>query len=496
MKIYRHKSQSYSLLLLVIAGVLSSCMPAVSPSSLLVSASPTPDLQLKLFPTALPTRPSYQPGELVDYIVQTGDNLPALALHFNTSEQEIRSANPIIPDDATTLPPGMPMKIPIYYESLWGTSFQIIPDSLFINGPAQVGFDPVKFVNSQPGWFKNFQTGAGGVMKNGGEMVAYLATNYSISPRLLLALIEYQTGALTQILPPEAENNYPLGFVQSGSEGLYNQLLWAANILNNGYYDWRIGKLSSFEHPDGRLEHPDPWQNAATVALQYYYSRLFFKDDYLRATQGEGILKTYKNLFGDPWKNVSPHIPVSLHQPELSLPFQAGKAWAFTGGPHTGWGEGDPLAAIDFAPPSVIGGCTPTKEWTTAIADGVIVRIDPGIAVLDLDGDNDERTGWVIFYLHLATEDKVKLGAILNAGDPIGHPSCEGGHSTGTHIHIARKYNGEWIPADGPLAFNLEGWIAKYGSQPYEGTLSRYNQQIRACECSDHESQLTAEKEP
>ena len=130
-------------------------------------------------------------------------------------------------------------------------------------------------------------------MKNGGEMVAYLATNYSISPRLLLAIIEYQTDALSQIVPPETENNYPLGYIQAGSEGLYNQLFWAANILNNGYYGWRIGKLSSFEHPDGRLEHPDPWQNAATVALQYYYSRIFYKDDFLRVTQGEG---SYKDL--------------------------------------------------------------------------------------------------------------------------------------------------------------------------------------------------------
>ncbi len=35
----------------------------------------------------------------------------------------------------------------------------------------------------------------------------------------------------------------------------------------------------------------------------------------------------------------------------------------------------------------------------------------------------------------------------------------QGGEVTGTHVHIARKYNGEWILADGPLAFNLEGWI-------------------------------------
>ena len=66
--------------------------------------------------TPFPTRRAYEPGELVEYIAQTGDTLP-LATRFNTTESEIRKANPIIPDDAT-MPPGMPMQIPIYYRPL------------------------------------------------------------------------------------------------------------------------------------------------------------------------------------------------------------------------------------------------------------------------------------------------------------------------------------------------------------------------------------------
>jgi hypothetical protein len=41
-------------------------------------------------------------------------------------------------------------------------------------------------------------------------MVDYVSTNYSISPRLLLALLEYQSGALTQPEPPP--DRYLLGF--------------------------------------------------------------------------------------------------------------------------------------------------------------------------------------------------------------------------------------------------------------------------------------------
>jgi LasA protease len=127
------------------------------------------------------------------------------------------------------------------------------------------------------------------------------------------------------------------------------------------------------------------------------------------------------------------------------------------------------------------------------MADGLILRSDIDGTVIDLDKDGDERTGWTLYYLHLATEGRVTLGREVKAGDPIGYPSCEGGHVTGTHVHIARKYNGEWILADGSLAFNLEGWIAHNGSRAYKGTLTRGAATVIACECSDLPSQIMSD---
>jgi LasA protease len=472
--------------------ILSACAPAISPTSEpeVISGSAMPEA---ISATPLPTRPVYQPGQLVEYIAKTGDNLPALASHFNTTVKEIRQANPIIPTDVTTLPPGLPMKIPIYYESLWGNSYQILPDSLFVNGPAQVGFDPDEFVKNQPGWFKNYSEYAGNEERTGGQLVKYVAENFSISPRLLLMLIEYQTKGLSQPNPPDSSELYPLGFHEVNHQGLYKQLLLAANTLNNGYYQWRDGSLKTFDHLDGRLEHPDPWQNAATVALDYYFSRILSKEEYEKATYNQGFAAVYQAYFGEFWKTDKPHIPGSLHQPEMHFPFLPGKDWAFTGGPHTGWGEGSPWAALDFAPPSVVTGCKPTEEWATAMADGFIVRAGQASAVLDLDGDHDERTGWVIFYLHLATDGLIKTGTTVKTGDPLGHPSCEGGTATGTHVHIARKYNGEWIAADGPLAFDLEGWEALAGKEPYQGKLVKFSKEITACVCSDSFSHIQSE---
>ncbi len=478
------------------AQVLTACIPEplpVIPSTAAAIGTP-PSLKATSAVTPLPTRPIYQPGQLVDYIAQTGDTLPALAYRFNTTEREIRQANLNIPVEVTTMPPGMPMKIPIYYEPFWGSPYEILPDSLFVNGPAQRGFDPVAFVNSQPGWFKNYEFFTGEAPYKGGELVAQIATDYSISPRLLLALIEFQTGALSQPQAPDPEVDYPLGYRNYNYKGIYRQLLWAANLLNDGYYRWREGMLKEFDLLDGRQQRLDPWINASTASLQYFFSRIYTPEIYNQAIQSEGLALTYKKLFGDPWANVEPHIPVNLHQPPLTFPFSAGHTWSFTGGPHTGWGSAEPLSAVDFAPPTAMGGCSPSSEFATALADGEIVRTAPAIAVLDLDGDHDERTGWVIFYLHLASDGMIANGTTLHTGDPIGHPSCEGGEATGTHIHIARKYNGEWMPADGVLAFNFEGWLVSRGSAKYEGLLTRGPNIIRACTCGDHASHITAGK--
>lgn len=494
---------TYALVFCALLIFLSAgCRPQIESPQADAPAQPrleiTPDSGVSETPTAtpFPTRPSYAPGELVAYTAQTGDMLPALAVRFNTSVDEILEANPIIPANATTLPPGMPMQIPIYYKLFWGSPYQIIPDSRFVNGPSQVEFDTGAFVDHQAGWLKGYTAYVAGTNRSGAQIVDYVSQNFSISPQLLLALLEYQTGALSQATVPQyVDQTYPLGYQSQMHKGLYLQMIWAANLLNNGYYGWRVGKLTTLNLADGTVEHPDPWQNAASVALQYYYSLNLSKNDYQYAIGPDGYARTYQGLFGNPWMDDQPHIPGSLQQPVMRLPFEPGKTWAYTGGPHTGWGTGEPWAAIDFAPPAVATGCTPSNEWNTAVADGVIARTDEGILELDLDGDGDTRTGWVVFYLHIATRDRAHVGTVLTAGQPIGHPSCEGGTSTGTHIHIARKYNGEWIPADGTLAFNLEGWIAHRGSETYQGTLTRFSQTVLASTNAIQDSYITSDAE-
>jgi murein DD-endopeptidase MepM/ murein hydrolase activator NlpD len=105
--------------------------------------------------------------------------------------------------------------------------------------------------------------------------------------------------------------------------------------------------------------------------------------------------------------------------------------------------------------------------------------------VVDLDDDGYEGTGWAHTYMHLEPRDRVAEGTVVEPGDRLGHPSCEGGFSNGTHLHIVRSYNGRWISADGDLPFNLSGWVSQGLGSEYDGLLVRGDETREACVCRD-----------
>ncbi len=102
----------------------------------------------------------------------------------------------------------------------------------------------------------------------------------------------------------------------------------------------------------------------------------------------------------------------------------------------------------------------------------------------------------MVFLFHIAQAERISAGTTVQRGDPLGHPSCEGGQATGTHVHIARRYNGEWLPAGGAVPFVLDGWVADYGAQAYEGTLSRGSLVVPACVCSSAANRVGAQLTP
>lgn len=433
------------------------------------SATPTPDIPL---PELIPhfTNKSF-------YVVQTGDTAQAIAFRHGTSIEKLDGA--VDKESEQFLEPGTLLIVDAPQRS-YSSGTRILPDEYVIMGFPSISYDLAYEVQQAGGYLSTYSEYTSSGTLSGTEIIQKVAVDYSISPIILMELLEYKSHWVYGQPTTVVEENYPIGWLGENSQGLYKQLTWAAQELSLGYYGWRYGTLT--EIPFYKYPQPDepvyfnPHLNAGSVAIQYLFAQLHLYDEFEEAIYGSnGFLQHFYLDFGNVWENyvIDPNgFNSKLQQPVLTLPYNENDEWSITGGPHESWTTGSPLGALDFAPQMAAGGCARSDSWVTASAPGIVIRNGVGTVVLDLDMDGHEETGWVLYYLHIRTDGKAEPGTKLPLHGRIGHPSCEGGAATGTHLHIARKYNGEWVQAYGPLPFNMSGWTP-FGGESYHGGLIR-----------------------
>ncbi len=434
------------------------------------AVSPTPN-----DPVTLPTLRA----ESVQYTVQAGDSLAKIAQRYQVTVDQILQYNEIA--NPNQIEVGLVLIVPPPSFNTSATPFKIIPDSELIYSPSNADFDITSFVNGFDSYLANYEEQVDGKILSGAEVVKRVATEYSVNPRILLTVLDYQSGWVTKHNPDQSTLVYPMGFYDNWREGLYSQLSFAANLLNEGYYLWKIEAISIWTLSDNTVVEVDPTINAGTAGVLNLMRYLTTGPTWTTATGEDGIYAEYNRFFGYPFNHdYEPVIPDDLTQPELQLPFEVGAVWSMTSGPHAGWDSGSAWAALDFAPPGDALGCNPSASWVVAASTGEIVYSQDGVVVQDLDGDGVWQTGWSVLYMHIASWERVEVGTMLEAGDRIGHPSCEGGFSTGTHLHIARRYNGEWIAADAGLPFVMDGWLSGGYGVEYDGYLTKGDQTVEA----------------
>lgn len=457
---------------------------------------PSEDVQPEVSqPTAMPTvaiKPASAASDVPPtlYYTQAGDTLAGLSARFHVSQEQIVPATTV--SETGFLDPNVLLMIPKGTDAT-SANLKLIPDSEVVFSPSGLDFDVKTYVAEAGGYlstYKEYLNASGWL--TGAGVIERIAIENSINPRLLLSILEYRSNWVYGKPATEMERDYPMGKVDSTKKGLYQQLAWAVSQINVGYYGWREGITTDIQFTDGTAIEGAPELNAGTFALQYMFAQLYDRTSWEAAMYTEaGYAGLHTRMFGNPFLRamaVEPLFPATLQQPEFILPFEPGVRWSFSGGPHAAWGSESARAALDFAPDQYNGGCAKSNDWVVAMASGVVARTGDGVVVLDIDGDGIEQTGWDILYMHIATEGKVKVGDFIEQGQRIGHPSCEGGVSTGTHTHIARKYNGEWILAGGPLPFYMDGWTAHAAAQAYKGTLTKDSETITACACGTQET--------
>ena len=190
--------------------IISSPIPELSltplpslPTELPVEApqlSPTPNAPRKLPPLR---------NESVNYTVQPGDSLGPIAQRYLVSVNDIVNENNLSEPDLLeinqilVIPPPKPIGT--------GTDFIILPDSELVYSPGSMEIDAAAFIRDHGGYLANYEEEVDDITLTGIQIVERVAKEFSVNPRMLIAVLPYQSRWVTDRDPDESTMVYQMG---------------------------------------------------------------------------------------------------------------------------------------------------------------------------------------------------------------------------------------------------------------------------------------------
>jgi murein DD-endopeptidase MepM/ murein hydrolase activator NlpD len=316
------------------------------------------------------------------------------------------------------------------------------------------------FLDTQPGTLKSAAYSAGGQRITLAAAIADQALLYNINPKVLLTVLEMESGLVRGANPAPNEIGWAVGYRQDKAWGLGPQLNWAARELYRSARD-------------------DPGSIAARGWGTYAVARLL-SQTVDRDTQGwtferstSVFVQTYKALFGEDPRLVPTGMPAPASGPFLRPPYalanvvtssafdhelptlsengsmvtSRGQRNQASYDGHDGW---DYVLSTGNSVLAAAAGRVLVAGWSDdacAQAAGAVI----------LDHENGYRT----LYWHLSSVG-VKPGDKVVAGDLLGK-SGNTGCSLGAHLHFGTQFLGKstdpsgWCPEG---AVKADPWAA------------------------------------
>ncbi|MCZ8075225.1 MAG: M23 family metallopeptidase [Paucibacter sp.] len=307
------------------------------------------------------------------------------------------------------------------------------------------------------------------------EIISHWAGYSSISPRVLLTLIEQHSGLLSRP-GSRAAINRPMGALSAHS-GFNAQVRDVADQLARRLYEPAAHEAASEFGRDAAPAAPlrALLANSSGSEAEFAatYQRLFglsFDLDSARALRDSAGFQAGK----DAGKEAGAAVPdASLAGPPagfLQFPFPIGDSW-HVGGAHTNTGSGNyPMSSLDMSKGGGWGS-NQTGVRVSASAAGTFKRHSSCFAEIVHSG------GWSTTYYHM---DKLQYntGAAVAKNTFIGNPAnnqaqalCNGGSSTGPHQHWSLKSNGAWQHLNTVI---LAGWTITATGSSYDTNCNRF----------------------
>jgi len=314
------------------------------------------------------------------------------------------------------------------------------------------------------------------------EQISHWAGYSSISPRVLLALMEQQSGVLRSANLSAQQLAQPFAKL-SAQPDFAGQLRDVADQLATRLYsepqqpgasEFSSAQTPSaldflFEHSEQQtlsqpLSEPQTQQHTAAANQFGQIYRQLFAEDFKLVDRRADSQANSQQVQND---------PVILAGPAngfLQFPFPLGQSW-HVGGAHTNTGSGNyPMSSLDMSQGGGWGS-NQSGRWVAASAAGSFKRHSSCFAEVVHSG------GWSTTYYHLMNI-QYNTGATVSKNTKIANPAntqpqalCNGGASTGPHQHWSLKQNGSWTHLNGVY---VSGWQITATGSSYDTNCSRY----------------------
>lgn len=264
------------------------------------------------------------------------------------------------------------------------------------------------------------------------DIIEGSAAHTRISPKVLIALMEQESGIVTRKRASPNASIRPFGKL-STKTGFRSQILDVAERLQGLVQSQRGAALSA----KAGFSAIDP--------IQAIYSQSGKSRNAAGFSGRLQFASTYANLFNEIWgaedkPDVLDRVSMKAIPSTtlLSLPYAVGSSYPTLWGPHPN-ASSTIMSSIDFK--------MPTGSRILASAAGTVTVHGPSAAPCGVTIKHGS-TGWSTYYYHIKNI-AVKHGQSIAAGTYIGTPSdstaqatCQGGSWSGTqHLHWTLYYN-------------------------------------------------------
>jgi LasA protease len=326
-----------------------------------------------------------------------------------------------------------------------GYSLRWLEDRDFLYGPALLDFDLKAFLASNAPHILPYA-----------DFISHWCGYYSVSPKVILTIMEMRTEIISKNVAGQAIQN-PLAGLVAGS-GFEEQVRNMLAALYADFYTYR----NAVQNTRGTIS-----LNSASFALLNVFRGSSTPVAF--ASSAELVRgrfnETYSRLFPSTPKRALadtqdlPTIP-------LQLPWKNGDSWYFNG-VHTQTGM-DPgvLSSIDF-----------TRTWTLKWGDDtskdfVVAAHDGTVTVFSTCSMRvTSPSGWATNYYHLdgviatSGEQVTANQTIAIYANSLDQAVCQGGFSSGPHVHFSLLNNGAYTALDGTT---LSGYVVHSGRFSYD----------------------------